>query len=74
MINSETIIVQGVDGEMRIAETTEYVEYPPPPSKVQKQIEEQITEQTTDYGTPSSANDNSIQRNENKKLIKLIID
>lgn len=51
---------------MHIAETTEYVEYPPPPSKVHKKIEDK-TEFTTDYGTPSSMNDNSIKSNENTK-------
>lgn len=53
VINSETIIVRGTDGAMEITET-EYLEYPAPPSKVQKQSS---SEYTTDYGTPSSLND-----------------
>lgn len=56
VINSETIIVRAADGGMEITETAEYLEYPAPPSKVQKQVAAS-SEYTTDYGTPSSLND-----------------
>lgn len=47
VINSETLIVCGNDGEMQITETSsKYHEYPPPPGIVQKQAGS-ITEYTT---------------------------